>query len=358
MERKTLKPGKDGTAPWRAGIPERFKKQIADQQPLQAAPLIEYLSSCNSVIQRIVGTHIQENGPLQALSGKCLYDLKRIQCTDSRAVTMNPNRLLQFHVIHKRIAGNVTTKGTGLRSVAPYGTIIVEGHKACGGLAASYDYEKSLRPGDSRITMDPSIYRIISSVPQHVRLMRDDRARGEANAIVQAFYARQILNTDDEAGGAQSRAPGPGAMQTAAVCPSFYSWTSGHEWLGSHPGVDLPRKALRGLIHDDARLMTEYALAEGRDFSRQYTTVTMLYDPYRLGRVNDPRAIFGALGNEMFCVTTDFNAFNPDISAHMHKGRIATPALGSVMYAGYDAAGGTSAMSGESAASTERTSWA
>ena len=76
-----------------------------------------------------------------------------------------------------------------------------------------------MKPGDAQVTMDPSIYRIISSVPQYVRLMSNDRARGEANAIVQAFYARQILQAGEGAGDGRTRGPKAGAIgRIAAVC--------------------------------------------------------------------------------------------------------------------------------------------
>lgn len=318
---------KDGTAPWRTAIPGGFKKQIAAKEPFQVTPLIEYLSSGNAAMEAVVAKHIQRAGPLQTITDKRGHAIKHVQCTDSRHVTLHPSRLLESHIIHKRFAGNVTTKGTGLRNVSPGGIIVVEGHEACGACKSAHDYEQSLKPGDTQITMDPAIYRIISSIPTHVRCLSDDDERGKANAVVQAFYAHQILK------GLYDK---PNVM----VCPAFYSWTSGHKWLGSTANVDLPPRWFRDNLTTDARVMTGYAIAEGRDFSKQYAALTMLYDPYRLGRVNDPRAIFGSLGNEMFCVTADFRAFDPANAKHIHEKRLATPTIGSVMYAGYDVSGG------------------
>jgi hypothetical protein len=326
MEHTAMQPVKDGTAPWRKNIPPRLKEQMAAKAPFQIAPLKEYLAYGNASVQGAVAKHVSEKGPLRPVESKSGYDLKHVQCTDSRQVTLHPNRLLEYHVIHKRFAGNVTTKGTGLKNVSHGGVLIVEGHETCGACKAAHDYEGSLKPGVTSITMDPAIYRIISSIPQHIRCMNDDTERGEANAIVQAFYAKQILSSRY-------------GKQDVLVCPAFYSWTTGHRWLGATEGVDLPKAELRTAISGDALMMTGYAIAEGREFSRQYAALTMLYDPYRLGRVNDPRAVFGALGNEMFCVTADFRAFQLE-TKHVHEKRIATPALGSVMYAGYDASGG------------------
>ncbi|MDD5340655.1 MAG: hypothetical protein PHV13_05425 [Candidatus ainarchaeum sp.] len=318
---------KDGTAPWRSVIPEGFRKQVASKEPFQVAPLIEYLSSGNAAIQGVVVAHIAEKGPLQAVQARSKYDLKYVQCTDSRQVTLHPNRLLEYDILNKRYAGNVTARGTGLRNVRPGGTIIVEGHETCGACKAAHDHQPSLKARDATVTLDHAIYAIISSIPEYVRCMSNDAERGKANAVIQATYAREILKLKYK-------------KDNVAVCPAFYSWTSGHEWLGSTAGVDLPLDAIRAGISEDARLMTEYALAEGRDFGTQYAALTMLYDPYRLGKVNDPRAVFGALGNEMFCVTSDFRAFQSDAPKQASEKRIATPALGSVMYAGYDSSGG------------------
>ncbi len=327
----------DGTAPWRKGIPDAFKKQVAGKVSFAVPLLIDYLSSGNKAMQAIVAQHIQRYGQLEAIKNRSNYDLQLVQCTDSRHATIHPNLLLEsHHIIHKRFAGNVTTKGTGLRNVSASGTIVVEGHEACGACKAAHDHEESLKPGDAKITMDPSIYRIISSIPPHVRNMGDDNERVKANAVVQAFYAHQIL----------SDLYGRPDMK---VCPAFYSWTSGYKWLGSPKSGNLPPRWFQDGLSSDAQLMTRYAIAEGRKFDTQYAALTMLYDPYRLGRVNDPRAIFGALGNEMFCVTADLRVFDPGFAEHLLKThhdpqklekRLATPTLGSIMYAGYEVSGG------------------
>ncbi len=316
-------------APWRSGIPDRFMVQVAEKRPFDVASLKEYLLRSNAgVRERIIGPHISSHGPLvhagsSDQSGFKGYDFKLHQCTDARHVTVPPQFFLKFSAIHRRTAASVVGNGRGFKDVRAGGAIIAEAHKTCGGTAAAYAFETSPKPPTGRIDMDPNILTLINHIPHNVKRLSDPSVRDRENALTQAFIIRRLLKQLH-------------GRTDISVWPAYYSWESGYDWLGETPS-ERPSPEVMQKMRQAARIMTRYALAEGREFETQYAALTMLYDPYRLGRVNDPRAVFGSLGNEMFCVTADFRNVTASQTSNERLSRLS---LASLFYAGFDSAGG------------------
>jgi hypothetical protein len=299
-------------APWRKELPEKFLLQIARKQPFQVEPLREYLMACNDAVVRQVEEHIRAHGPLKHPhpgNGGVQIGIKA--CTDSRAVITDPAFSLKYGTIYARTAGNVVRNAALFKTLSPGGLAIVNGHRTCGACAAAHALVDQEMPD-----IDVNILAILTTIPYYVRARKDHAKRDRENAKIQAHFARRILkNTEVN-------------RPDIYVYPSFYDWTEPEplDWLRHRPN-----SAPADTLQRTARKMTEYAMAEGRDFTDQYAAFTLLYDAYRVGRLDDP---FGRLGNEIFTATGDFRSFDKKMWEQAE--RLSATAMGSVMYAGYD----------------------
>jgi hypothetical protein len=299
-------------APWRKSLHHEPLLQIARQEPFQLEPLKAYLRDGNSVTVSMV----YKQRPIQHPRPADGYEIAEKECTDARVATTDLALLLKYKMVHARTAGNVIRNGAVFKTLAPGGVAIVNGHRTCGACAAAHSLADQEKPD-----IDANILAIITTIPPYVRAIADPAIRDRENAKIQAVYARRLLKF--------------AGRQDIYVYPSFYDWTSPEplSWLRFQPSA-----ASAELLKRTAKKLTEYAMAESRDFNSQYAALTVLYDAYRLGRINDPRVIFGALGNEIFCVSADFRSF--DKTLQKQDERISHTAMGSVMYAGYDASNG------------------
>lgn len=242
------------------------------------------------------------------------------KCTDSRVDTTDLDLLLQLEMVHEWTAGNVVRAGHMFRTLKSGGLGIVMGHQSCGACNAAYDYQKAINAHTKTTEIDPRILEILMTIPVYVREIADPTERSQENAIAQTYFAQRILASGEK---------------KVSIVPTFYTW-EGEQNLERLDSATCLSPDMNTLA-TTARRITGHALAEGRDFSTQYAALTVLHDPYRLGRINDPRVIVGALGNEMFCVTSDLRPFDSNPQKEKH---LSTTAMGSVMYAGYDKANG------------------
>ncbi len=312
-------------APWRRDIPAGFRETIAKKQPFGLEPLKDYMLCGNSAVAGMVADHIARHGTLihpHPRNGG--YDIALKECTDARAVAYDLDFLLKYGTIHARTAGSVVRNGAIFKSLKQGGLAVVSSHRTCGATAAAHSLIEQEKPEG----VDVNVFSIVTTIPYYVRAMPDHAKRDPENAKAQAFFARRVLKA--------------GKRDDIYVFPSYLDWSAEEpfNWLRHKPEHPCARMLARS-----AKRMTEYALAEGRNFDgnpaagepAQYAAAILLYDPYRMGRVSDPRAFIGALGNEFFCVSADMRSFDPSKEARKYP---SATAMGSVMYAGFDKSNG------------------
>lgn len=308
-------------APWRKDYSKEALEKIARQEPLPLAMVRQHYSQANTVLlDRLSGQKLVQ--PVNE-KGRWNFDIGMKQCTDARQVTIDLDTLLKFLVIHERTAGNVVRRGMVFKSLTDHGLGIVEGHYKCGATGVAYQLRDATVP-----EIDEYILRILTSVSPYVRQIENAGRRDRENAVDQAWRARRMVKLEG---------------REINVCAGFYTWENGlegpnYEWLDH----SAPGRIIYPIFVDGAKRMTSYALAEGRDLDSQYAAITMIYDPFRLGRINDPRVILDALSNEMFCVTFDLRRMEDDKVRPLSR-----TGMGSVNYANFDNGGHVAGVGGE-----------
>jgi len=313
-------------APWRKGYCKDVLERIAAQVPLPLDAIKEHYFQANAGVVEKVGAAGELRVPKKEEGNRWNYEIAMKQCTDARQVTTDLGMLLRYIMIHERTAGNVVRKGEVFKNLSVFGIGIVEGHYKCGATGVAYKYRDVDAPD-----IDKNILRILSAISPYVRDIADTAERDRENAVDQANRVRMILRR---------------ASMSNKVYPGFFTWENGsgrnYEWLGE----EMPDPRFHQLFSETAGRMTDYAYAEGRDFDSQYASITMIYDPFRLGRINDPRAIFDALGNEMFCVTFDLRRLMRDVDGLGDPLPLSRTGMGSVLYANFDQGGHVSGVGG------------
>ena len=306
-------------AQWRKGYSKDVLERIARQEPLPVAMLKEHYAQCNAAMVERIAARGEIVSP-KSKDGKWDYQLAMKQCTDARQVTIDLDFLMDVLTIHERTAGNIVRSGKVFLSLAETGSAIVEGHYQCGATGVAHKLRDADLPN-----IDENILRILTAISPYVRNIGESAARDRENAIDQAGRVRRILRING---------------LSNQVFSGFYTWENGengpfYDWL------EAPGNGIGKMLEESSVRLTRHSLAEGRNFDTQYAAITMMYDPYRLGRINDPRAIFDALVNEMFCVTFDFR--------RMEEGNVrnlSRTALGSVKYANFDQGGHVNGVGG------------
>jgi len=271
-------------APWRrANLDRKILDKIAKQEPLSAGIIKEHYTQANRLFVERVNKHEEKHGRLaDPKPGEYIIAIKR--CTDARQATGSLELYFEVPVIHEHTAGSIVRGGHVFKVLAPEGFGIVEGHFECGAVNVAHLLHADKFKGER----NENVLRILNSIPAAVAAHEDSSVRDRRNAIHQAAMARYCLEDAD------MRQP---------VYPTFFTWENGidYQWLNGMPIRTLPSK-----IENEIRKLIDYALAEGREFNPQYSTMAVMYDPYRLGRYNDPRIIMDALMNEFFSITFDF----------------------------------------------------
>jgi len=294
-------------APWRKQLDRRIIRMMAEQEPLQAGLIKEHYTHCNRVFADRVAMYEAEHGRLDdPKPGEYLIAKKK--CTDARQFTESLDMFLHIPMIHENTAGSIVREGHVFRVLHPDGFGIVEGHYGCGAMQAAHQVHNDTFKGDRNEHLE----RIVHSIPPAVAAPADSSVRDRRNSIHQAAMAKFAM---EDAGMKQP------------VYSTFVTWEYGvdYQWLRGMPVSRMPT-----IIENEARQMYDYALAEGRNFSPQYATMTLIYDPYRLGRFNDPRITMDALMNEFFCVTFDFRRLeNGD------RRPLSRTGMGSLVYANF-----------------------
>jgi len=294
-------------APWRRDYDKKLLKMIADQKPMEADIIKSHYSQGNSVFKGRVDEFEKENSKLSdPKPGE--YKLAKKKCTDARQLTESLGMYFVMPIIHENTAGSIVREGHVFKVLAPDGFGVVEGHYECGANAVAHAFHNDTFKGDK----NEHVVRIANSIPPAVAAPDNPSVRDRRNAIHQAAMARFTLED---------------AKMHQPIYPAFVTWENGvdYQWLKGMPVSELP-----SLMENDVRQMYDYALAEGRNFGPQYSTITMIYDPYRLGRFNDPRIIMDALMNEFFCVTFDFRRLG-----NGHPRPLSRTGMGSLIYANF-----------------------
>jgi len=351
-------------APWRKDLPREHIRRIAAQERFERAPLIEYYQECNAAVQshlhlilgrdRNTERHSSSSPPGRdperpgeiARGEKIGYDMAIVQCPDARHAYLDLELLLAHRIIHQRTAGSTVIRAAMFPNLREGGFALVEGHKECGACKAAHELEKST---DAEVHY--TIARIVDAIEYYIRIEPDPEIRDRLNARKQAFTAEEKMET---------------LGRNEYVYPAFFSWDQGKpnlEWLDEWVSPKLPvaqRKNILGKMSRWERIMSlhsnpyknkleeaaaknlQYAMAEGRNFTKQYAGMAILYDPYRLDRItsvrpgciNDPRPILGLLGDEAFATSMDLRPFDPKFSISQEK--VSRTAMGSIIYAAFD----------------------
>ncbi len=293
-----------------------LSKKIALKQVVPICDVLNYLEEGNKITRKTIDkwNNNPNHDKITQISGK--YDVGAKECTDARSVFCDLYSSLRLSIVSERTAGNIVISGHVFSNVKDNGCKIVFGHSKCGAVTAAYEYHNGkMKKND----LTPELLRILTSIHPSIAKKEDDYSRVRDNAIMQATAARLKLNDKN-------------------ILPALILWEPepNIEWIFDSDFYPCP-------IFDRVKLTLEYgvkslfnyALAEERTFDTQYSHTIFVYDPYRLGRLNDPRVIFGLLPNEAFCVTFDFDRILNNSSSK----ELSRTAVASVEYAGFDHGG-------------------
>jgi len=308
-------------APWRRdGLDRKILDKIAKQEPLNADIIKEHYTQANRLFVERVKNHEDKHGRLaDPKPGEYMIAKKR--CTDARQATESLEVFFEVPVIHENTAGSIVRGGHVFEVLAPDGFGIVEGHFSCGAANVAHQLHADKFHGEP----NEDVLRILNSIPAAVAAPEDPSVRDRRNAMHQAAMAKYCLED---------------ANMKQPVYSTFFTWEHGvdYQWLNG-----MPIRSLPSMLENEIRKMIDYALAEGREFNPQYSTMAVMYDPYRLGRYNDPRIIMDALMNEFFSITFDFRrVLNGDRKPLSRTG------MGSLMYSNFhDNKGHVNGVGGE-----------
>jgi hypothetical protein len=229
---------------------------------------------------------------------------------------------MEREMIHGRTAGAIVRHGRIFESLALYGVGFVKVHYGCGAEKESHDYHT----GQFKGKPDEDLRRIVESIPFPVASEPNVSFRTELNGVHQVSMAAVIMER---------------LKLGYPIYPIMYTWENwakGQEvdvlWLSRTQRRENP---LVGAMRENAKLLWKIAADLGRSpvdkedpHKNQFAHTIFVYDPYRLGRFNDPRAgIFDLLPNEGLCVSFDFDKIVNN------GGELSRSALGSVKYAGF-----------------------
>jgi len=324
MRRLNIPKGKfceEKTAPWRReGLDRGILKKMAAQEPLSADIIKEHYIQANRLFVERVNRHEQEKGRLpDPKPGEYMMAIKR--CTDARQATESLEVFFEVPVIHEHTAGSIVRGGHVFQVLAPEGFGIVEGHYSCGAANVAHQLHADKFHGEH----DENVIRILNSIPAAVAAPEDPSVRDRRNAVHQAAMAKYTLEDSN---------------MKQPVYPTFFTWEHGvdYQWLNGMPNSWVP-----SMLENEVRKMIDYALAEGREFNPQYSTMAVMYDPYRLGRYNDPRITMDALMNEFFSITFDFRRV-----LNGERKPLSRTGMGSLMYSNFhDGKGHVKGVGGE-----------
>lgn len=290
----------------KSGLVEEVQGAIAKRDSPPLPQVLDYLLVGNQRSAGIVNSFEASFGKLKKPEpGE--YHIGRKGCVDSRAQDEIVLDLIQHMRIHERTAASVVRRGFVFLVLEPVvGVGFVVTHSGCGGEQLAYDCHSA----HNVATLDAHARSIVESIPPGIATIKDPILRSKANARVQAAVASGIVQNTGL------------SNEVHPVMITWQNWpdvdavwcSSGHE-----------NRAVTQM-RENFKLLWKIAKELGRSPENQFAHTIVYYDPYRLGRINNPRAIFDSLPNELFCVTENFNLDAVDLSAS---------AVGSVRYAGF-----------------------
>ena len=309
------------------GLIEGCLTSIARQEVPTLDALKAYWTNMNRmVVEFIEAVEDRQRGrtPDPELGG---YMIVRKECVDSRTPSLTVLDLLARPILHERTAGSIVRKGRILGMLDPSGVAFIETHEGCGAEAAAHAFHTKGSTG----TYDHHLIQILTSIPYAVAVEPDPNLRGRLNALTQAHHARMILERKAANGGGLVGYGNPvHAIMNMCLSGNDVVWVDRS-----------PEHALVAVFRLNVQMFHQAAKDEGRTMTPQFATAIVMYDPYRLGRFNDPRLMFGALPNEMFPVTFKFRDIaNPDVL-------LSSSAIGSVKYAGFHDTGHVEGVGGK-----------
>ena len=217
------------------------------------------------------------------------------ECVDARAVSTSVVDFLTIPMIHERTAAAVVRNGFVFKVLNDFGIGFVITHSECGGEAVAHNfYTGGMR---DEITKNPEflgkhIEAIIDAVPAGIARILDPVERCKANARIQTVVAAEILTSE---------------QHPAPVYPLMLVWKGWPAvellWLSrSHSREAAGVSTIRSTIETIWSISRNIGITP----QKQFALAAVYYDPFRLGRFNDPRVIFDLLPNSGFCVTEDF----------------------------------------------------
>ncbi|HSB47014.1 MAG TPA: hypothetical protein VLD37_03300 [Candidatus Bilamarchaeum sp.] len=319
------------------GLVDSIQRVIAARQMPEMGDLKSYLLTGNERAAKIVAEYTAQFGKLTAPRPGG-YMIVEKECVDARAATAVIFDMLDLPRIHERTAGAVVRKGPAFFALHPsLGRGYVKTHFACGGEDVAHKHY--ITPPRERGQVDEHVQSIVDSIPYATASITDPVLRCKQNARIQAENASGLLNS-----GKNGTRPKMG-NEVHPVMVTWEAWGKGEngKTIAGADAVDVlwcsrtqaDEDQLVTQMRQNFKTLWAIAADLGRSpvkngsQAAQYSHTIVFYDPFRLGVVNNPRAIFDQLPNEMFCVTEDFR------DRKLNNGSLSSTALGSLRYAGF-----------------------
>jgi len=235
------------------------------------------------------------------------------ECVDARVITTTIFDYMRRTIVHERTAGIGVRSGHVFRQLSADGIGYVLAHTGCGGEKVAHQAQNGGFDAQNMHLRDAHIDRIIESIPAGIGRIKDPHQRSKANAIIQAHIATLLLQEE-----------GSGNH----VYPAMLKWDdSGTSievlWLSDVHSVEHP--SIHN-IRSSTKILWECAVDLAITSKDHYALAAFYYDPYRLGRINSPHAIFDLLPNMGFAVTENFSQVESG-------GSLSGSAVGSLRYA-------------------------
>lgn len=258
----------------RQGLPESIAESITVQQAIQLLRdgnryFVERVKRLGSMVR-----------PAQ-------YDAVVIACSDARNVFATFDDFAHKNILVVQVAGNIYPKtgdvamakiDVALSKLREGGTVFVIGHEGCGAVAAkehAHDYEG----------LSPSVHALLGNVDISKHAGAHDNC--EANAANQAARLQENPIIKDK---------------KATIVPCIFDFLKrkdlvqiGHNSENEHPLV----AAFRVSIDQNMRM----AKTAQDNLREQFAHTIVVCDPLDLGRFTDPRTVFDAHMNDLFCVS-------------------------------------------------------
>lgn len=296
-----------------SGFIDFFERGVSNREPLPIDAVKRRLVLGNERIVILINDMLTELGKLEDPQPGT-YSRAMKECVDARKMLTTALDLLMRRTIHERTAAAIVRRGHIFTVMNEDGVGFLFTHFGCGGEAVAHNFHTGAynNGGERLVRDDPHMRSIVDSIPRGIASIRDPVARSEANARLQAMVAHEIV-----------MAEGLGNL----IHPAMITWENWPEvdvkWLSK---TRFPEQPWINTVRENAQALWTIAATLGRTPEKQYSHTAFYYDPFRLGRINDPRAVFDLLPNEGFCVTESFK----DVA---NGGQLSGSAVGSLRYA-------------------------